>query len=773
MRSKFGIVVITLIALVLVSCGGGGSSSPSPGSPNPTASLTSITVSGPSSITFGGTPQQFSATGHYSDGTSKALSSNLTWASSATNVATVSNTGVVTPVKSGNTTISATAKSIRGSSALTVTALLSSITVTPANPGVFVGSTLKLAATGTFNDGTTQNLSNTVMWSTSDAAKATVSSTGLVTGLKGGSVTITAASGAISKGASLAVTALLKTLNLSPIGFGAAVGDTKQYSATGSFNDGTTNDLSSSVTWSTSDLSKASINGAGLATAVAPGGVSINASGTSADGTVVSASTALDIVTPPATQPNLNGTYAFTLMSADSRGPRFYAGSFTADGSGNITTGQEDSNTAEGVHTQIGVSGTYQVFADGRGDIVFNSNAIHPTGLTLRFVLSSNNTQGMLIEFDGNGTTRGTLELQNSAAFTSSALLGQYVFRISGIDDSAHPLGQIGLFISNGSGTIGGGTIDTNDFGTLTAAEALTQTSYSVDASGRGTIQLGSGGGIRNFAFYIINSNKINLIQTDNSIQAAAGVAELQQNQTYTNASVTGGYAFLLEHVVFMSSKPSEDRGEFNKIGRFTFDGVGSVAAIQDECNNKNNNPLNNITGAYSIGGLGIQGRGTLIETTAFGNENFVFYLVSPSKMYVLHTFLGANNASVNAPVGVALQQSGAGSFTQATLNGSFAGFASQLTTTYLEVLMRAQFDGAGGIDGIEDSSKLGVIASTVPGASYSSTPGNNPDPASGRGTMHMANGAGLNDYTFYLISPQSSFIAGVLPATDGVIALQ
>ena len=75
---------------------------------------------------------------------------------------------------------------------------LVSIAVTPATPTVAVAGTRQLTATGTYSDTSTQDLTAQVTWSSSDTAKATVSTTGLVTGVVFGSATITASLGAVS-----------------------------------------------------------------------------------------------------------------------------------------------------------------------------------------------------------------------------------------------------------------------------------------------------------------------------------------------------------------------------------------------------------------------------------------------------------------------------------------------------------------------------------------------------------------------------------------------
>lgn len=75
---------------------------------------------------------------------------------------------------------------------------LTSIAVTPSQPTFIEGKTLQLTATGTYSDLSTQDLTTQVTWMSSDTAEATVSATGLVTGVGIGSPTITATLGAVS-----------------------------------------------------------------------------------------------------------------------------------------------------------------------------------------------------------------------------------------------------------------------------------------------------------------------------------------------------------------------------------------------------------------------------------------------------------------------------------------------------------------------------------------------------------------------------------------------
>jgi hypothetical protein len=84
---------------------------------------------------------------------------------------------------------------------------LVSIDVTPTTPSIAKGSMQQFTATGIYSDGNnTINISGYVTWSSSDASKVTIDSSGLASAFESGSVQITATSGNISGTAALTVT---------------------------------------------------------------------------------------------------------------------------------------------------------------------------------------------------------------------------------------------------------------------------------------------------------------------------------------------------------------------------------------------------------------------------------------------------------------------------------------------------------------------------------------------------------------------------------------
>lgn len=169
---------------------------------------------------------------------------------------------------------------------------LRSIVVTPPDSSVPAGITQQFQAAGTFSDGSTADVTAAATWQSNSTAVASVTGNGRVKGLHIGAATITATLGAVSGSATLNVAAAaLQSISLSSTRFFLAPLGTRQLTATGSYSDGSSGDLTSTATWSSSHMATATVTG-GLVTGVAVGTTEI----TAASGTL-SASATLSIAT--------------------------------------------------------------------------------------------------------------------------------------------------------------------------------------------------------------------------------------------------------------------------------------------------------------------------------------------------------------------------------------------------------------------------------------------------------------------------------------------
>ena len=279
MRRLFAIF-LSLSLLSLVGCGGGNSSGTGP------AVLQSISVAPSMPTVIAGTTQSFTATGHYSDSTTRDLTSSATWTSSVTATATISSMGVVTAKAHGTTTVSAASGGVSGSTTVTVPPFLVSLVVSTTTPSIAATTTASFTATGTYDDGTTQDITSSVSWTSSATDKATISDTaptkGLAKGVAAGSSTITAKTtiptGMVSNTAMLNVTnATVVSIAVTPSNPTISLGIAQQFKATGTFSDATTQDITNTVTWGSSASAIASITVSGLATGVNFGSTNITA----------------------------------------------------------------------------------------------------------------------------------------------------------------------------------------------------------------------------------------------------------------------------------------------------------------------------------------------------------------------------------------------------------------------------------------------------------------------------------------------------------------
>ena len=193
----------------------------------------------------------------------------VTWSSSAPAIATVSQQGLVTGVTLGVATITATStsdNSLQGTSTITVAPIVRQLVVAPpSSSALFLGQTVTLAATVTADAGVSQ----AVNWTTSNAAIATVNTSGVVTAVSAGTATITATSAVdATKSASVTLTMSSRpvSITLSAPALTLTAGNSATLVATVTADPG----VSTAVTWVSSAPNFATVNN-GVVTGVANG----------------------------------------------------------------------------------------------------------------------------------------------------------------------------------------------------------------------------------------------------------------------------------------------------------------------------------------------------------------------------------------------------------------------------------------------------------------------------------------------------------------------
>jgi hypothetical protein len=194
---------------------------------------------------------------------------------------------------------------------------LASIAVTPAAGTVPAGLTQRFAATGTFGDGHTEDLSGVVSWSSDAPAIADIDAgNGNADALAAGTASIGASVGTIAGTTSLSVvSAAIQSISIAPATLVTGVGVTRPLVATGLFTDGSSADVSASVAWASLSTATATVLD-GQVTGVALGATTVTATFGDA-----SASAAVDVTTdtwtPAAAMPTSRISGATTTVLAD------------------------------------------------------------------------------------------------------------------------------------------------------------------------------------------------------------------------------------------------------------------------------------------------------------------------------------------------------------------------------------------------------------------------------------------------------------------------
>ena len=414
----------------------------------------------------------------------------------------------------------------------------------------------------------------------------------------------------------------------------------------------------------------------------------------------------------------LQGNYVFSFNGYNQQGQAFYmAGSFVADGSGDITSGifDRNGNDSSGAMTNVAITpgtggsgpcpssgapgGTGSVYCVGRSGVTNGSNLgilviASPLG-TYSFSLSlSLVSDSTIILADPNNPGvwgSGVLKTQGSVSGISLAS-GSFAFGISGIDSGGNRYGGAGFFITDANGNItsGNGEADINDNGTVQSQAPLTGvlSTAVVGTTGRGTASFTIGSTTFDYAFYLVPASPgkglfpaMLAVQTNplsSSVPATLGsIIERgpgnSGTSTFTNLNLNAtrganpnGDVFELNAVSGGGGTPAPDIS----LGLGNFDGAGNITDyLFDEKNGSlglTTPETNSYTGTYSVDSANkLSGRVTVNLTGATYNP--VWYLTSTNTGFVIGT-------DPNVTVGTFEPQNIASPITILSLFGNFYG---------------------------------------------------------------------------------------------------
>ncbi len=225
----------------------------------------------------------FKATGFYNDGSSTDITSLASWSSANLSVASINtSTGVASAASAGTTLVTIDYGGQSHQRILTVTNFsVDSIAITPLNPSGIIGLGTQLYATAFLSNGSTQDVSASVEWSSATPTVATVNTQGRVNSLSAGTTVISAQLGALSTQATFSVSSLIiSSLAISSLGTTLSVGFQQTAKAIATLSNGSTLDVSEDVLWSSLNASVLSVQNAnpkGRVLALSAGTTSVRA----------------------------------------------------------------------------------------------------------------------------------------------------------------------------------------------------------------------------------------------------------------------------------------------------------------------------------------------------------------------------------------------------------------------------------------------------------------------------------------------------------------
>ena len=380
-----------------------------------------------------------------------------------------------------------------------------------------------------------------------------------------------------------------------------------------------------------------------------------------------------DSQTPPATATanlsltingptgRLNGNYVFSFFGYQNGNQVLQAGSFTADGAGNITAGLMDSNSATGVHTNLSFTGTYSLDSTNTGPMTltipglgtFTYQLAVPATGTIRFI--QNGTAGN----QGSGIIR-----KNSSVtkITIAQLAASWTFGGAGTDVAATRYAKAGTFTADSKGAWTNLEEDTNDNGSVSHNTGGTGSFIAIDpVTQRGTASMTVNSVTTNYSFYPVSTSEMVMLSIDPvSASAPLSLFTLFFNPAnWTNSAINTTTVAALQGVGTSNGNPVP----YGLLGFATFDGKGGLTVSTDE-NLGGSLSANNYTNAtYSVAS---NGRATV---SGFGSNPIVIYFSGNVAFTIV------SDPAVTS--GTLVPQSRS-TFDNTTFNGSYQGGSLQ-----------------------------------------------------------------------------------------------
>ena len=566
------------------------------------------------------------------------------------------------------------------------------------------------------------------------------------------SITVTDAFGlsATSSGLTITVTNLaITTASALPSGV-VGTAYSVQLAATGGTSPYTWSVASGSTLPSGLTLSSAGLLSGTPTSAVSGASVGITVTDSEAPAVSVTKTFTLTI-SPSSGAIQLNGNYAFEFSGFNSGGAIVAAGSFTADGQGNLKNGVEDFNSISAGPKNSTFTGTYTLGSDGQGQLHFSSLSGSPT---YAFAIDSAG-HGRMIELDATGMKgSGRLELQSVSTCGANTISGDYAFGASGYSSApsgftAGPVALAGRFTAAGS-SLGSGEMDANEAGrglVEVAANGLSGTYGTTSQTARCTASLTpSGLPDMTFSVYPVSSSEAFLVETDNASTSTSStpfvtVGTLRQQVGYPFTTQSGGLTGTSVGALVGQYLSGSNYVADDAIVSITSTGLANFNMLVRENRGGTVSPF---SGSGTFGQADSFGR---VATQGLNQEiDPVFYTIDTKEAFCVGGVIG------NPFFGIFETQS-AGPFSAATIRGTLVeGTAAPALNSVPNISGVLTLDGTSKVSGTENeapSSGSNITGAAVAGT-YALTSTGATD---GSGTITLTSPKAFTG-AFFFVSP-------------------
>jgi hypothetical protein len=458
-------------------------------------------------------------------------------------------------------------------------------------------------------------------------------------------------------------------------------------------------------------------------------------------------------ITQGTANPNslLHGAYAFFFSGFDIQGVVLATGQFTADGSGNISSGTEDMNRVSGTSINATLTGTYSLGTDGRGTLTLTATNSTGQKLTVIYQMvldSAGNAR--FFENDTSNTTppplptrgEGIIKPQVGSSFSASNFNGNYAFAFSGQDLTTAPATLAGVVHADGASAFSPGTVDFNDAGLYSPAVPTSGNFSSSSTAGRVVANLvfqipSSAQVTLNFICYFVSPSDLFVIEidtTDATHPKIGGEIVLQNPSVVFDSTVLAGGS-----AISGSGLDTPSASAFVGLLASNNSGGATVNFNQNDAGSISQGAL--VPGTYLVT---TNGRVKFTGFGALGPRMAAAYLTGVNQGFLV-------GSDKTATVGLLENQTG-GPFSVASVLGSYALSAPlPIDNMVSNIIGQTTANGTGTMQGVVDE-----VSSSGQNPAQSFV-GDYTVASSGQGTMTTNSPVGIpTNLAIYVVSPSA-----------------